>query len=354
MDTGPTGLQEPDAISAPRVGGVTIDTLLPVYETHMVDAIIIGQPRAAVWEALNQLKTSDMPLANVLGTLRAIPLAIRQRLSRRAREVPAAPAEEQTFFELMRNGESWVLLAREPERELTLGLIGKFWRMDFGFQPMRDRERFIAFDEPDYAKIVTTFRLEDIPSGTRLLTETRIHTTDEAAARKFNRYWRLVRPGASLTVRSMLNAIKRRAEGPSAAERAAPTAIQRSAQPAGVIALIGGAGLFVRVLYLALSGAPARLRLIPRLLLYLEIIAAGLTTALSCWTWILAPLSARRRREARARGGELRVILTQPAAPYAIQLGAGLSIGMWTLTLAFHTIRLAIYLTPSHGLKSSQ
>jgi hypothetical protein len=340
-------------MDAPRVGGVTIDTLLPVYETRMVDAIIIGQPRAAVWEALEQLKGSDMPLANILGIIRAIPLAIRQRLSRSARETPAAPAEEPTFFELMGNGDSWVMLAREPERELTLGLIGKFWQMDLGFQPMRDREQFIAFDEPDYAKIVTTFRLEDIPSGTRLLTETRVHPTDEAAARKFNRYWRLMRPGASLTVRSMLNAIKRRAEGPAAAAGRPATIIERSDLPAGRIALIGGVGLFARALYLALSGAPARLRPIPRLLLYLEIVTAGLTTALSLWTWVLAPISDRRRREARARGeGGLAAALTQPAAPDAIQVGAGLSIGIWTFTLVVHAIRVAIYLSPSQGLKS--
>lgn len=253
----------------------------------------------------------------------------------------------------MLSGESWVLLAREPERELTLGLIGKFWQTDFGFRHMPDRERFIAFDEPDYAKIVTTFRLEDIPSGTRLITETRVHTTDEAAARKFNRYWRLIQPVAGLTVRSMPNAIKRRAEAPAGAERPAPAATQRPGQIAGFIALIGSAGLLARALYLAFSGVPARLRLIPRLLLFGEIMASGMSAALNFWAWVLAPLDVCQRREARARRGEAPpATITESAARYGARFGANLGIGMWTLTLIVYTIRLAIYFTPSHGLKS--
>src|SRR5512146_1696602 len=111
MDSGPTGVQEKAPMSAPSTGGVSLDTLLPVYETRMVDEVTIARPRAAVWAAFEQLKTSDMPVANVLGTIRAIPLAARQWLSRPAREAqPAAPAE-QTFGELMLSGESWVLLA---------------------------------------------------------------------------------------------------------------------------------------------------------------------------------------------------------------------------------------------------
>lgn len=75
MDTGPTSIQEEAPMIAPPTGGVSLDTLLPVYETRMVDTITIAQPRAVVWAALEQLKTSDMPLANALGTIRAIPPA---------------------------------------------------------------------------------------------------------------------------------------------------------------------------------------------------------------------------------------------------------------------------------------
>ncbi len=355
MDTGPTGVREQTAASAPLMSAVSLDTLLPVYETQMVDAITIARPRAEVWAALEQLKGSDMPLANLLGTIRSVPLAIRQRLARRDRETPTAPVEEQSFLELMRNGESWVLLAREPERELTLGLIGKFWQSDMGFRPMRDREQFIAFDEPDYVKIVTTFRLEDIPGGTGLYTETRVHTTDEAAERKFYRYWRVIRPGADLTVRSMLNAVKRRAEAPTAGQ-APPSAIQQTSQIAGFIALGGSIGLLARVLTLTFSGAPARLRLIPRLLLFLEIIVSSMSAALNLWAWVLSPFTARQRREARAQRGEgPPAAVVESAARYGAQFGASLGLGMWALTLMVHAIRVAIYFfAPNHGLKSDK
>jgi hypothetical protein len=355
MDTGPTGVQEPATGSAPLTNAVSLDTLLPTYETQMEDAVTIARPRAEVWAAFERLKASDMPLANVLGTIRAVPLALRQRLARREREATAAPAEEQTFFEAMGNGESWVLLAREPERELTLGLIGKFWQTDMGFRPMRDREQFIAFDEPDYAKIVTTFRMEDIPGGTALYTQTRVHTTDEAAARKFNRYWRVIRPGAGFTVRSMLNAVKRRAEAPAGGQ-APPITIQQPSQIAGFIALTGSLGLLARVLYLTFSGAPTRLRPIPRLLLFAEIAVSSVSVALNFWAWVLSPFTARQRREARVQREEgPPAALVESATRYGARFGASLGQGMWSLTLIIHAIRVAIYFFASnHGLKSDE
>ena len=46
----------------------------------------------------------------------------------------------------------------------------------------------------------------------RLVTETRIALTDEAARRAFRRYWLVVRPFSGLTRRLLLRAAKRAAE----------------------------------------------------------------------------------------------------------------------------------------------
>ena len=75
---------------------------------------------------------------------------------------------------------------------------------------MRDRESFTSFKDPGYAKAVMSFLVRAEGRGSRLITETRIGTTDPAAARSFRRYWRLVRPGSGLIRRSWLAAVHRR------------------------------------------------------------------------------------------------------------------------------------------------
>ena len=65
-------------------------------------------------------------------------------------------------------------------------------------------------DQPGYAKAAMSFLVRAEGTGSRLITETRIHTTDPASGRSFRRYWRLVRPGSGLIRRSWLAAVRSR------------------------------------------------------------------------------------------------------------------------------------------------
>ncbi|HSK49262.1 MAG TPA: hypothetical protein VK889_02080 [Solirubrobacterales bacterium] len=99
-------------------------------------------------------------------------------------------------------------IAEQPERELVVAGIGRFWTLSGGLRKVEGSEQFAAFDEPGYAKVAFDFRLED---GV-LSTETRIAGTDEHASRRFGLYWLLVRPGSGLIRREWLRAIERRAQ----------------------------------------------------------------------------------------------------------------------------------------------
>jgi hypothetical protein len=66
-------------------------------------------------------------------------------------------------------------------------------------------------------KIVLAFDLKETDGRTRLTTETRIKATDAAARRRFRLYWLAIGPGSAMTRRSLLRAVKRRAEGPDTA-----------------------------------------------------------------------------------------------------------------------------------------
>ena len=65
---------------------------------------------------------------------------------------------------------------------------------------------------PGLARAIMNFRIEQIdPAHCRLITETRVHATDAATARKFSWYWRLIYPGSWIIRWTWLNAIRDRA-----------------------------------------------------------------------------------------------------------------------------------------------
>lgn len=103
------------------------------------------------------------------------------------------------------------LLAREDD-QVAYGLIGRFWRSDFGLQPCPDGEAFRSFTQPGIARLLLTFRCETTVDTTRLLTETRVHCPDLASRLAFTPYWLAIRPVSGLIRRRMLNSIRARVE----------------------------------------------------------------------------------------------------------------------------------------------
>jgi hypothetical protein len=102
----------------------------------------------------------------------------------------------------------FTLLRERPGKEVVVGAIGRFWS-PFGNKPVVG-EDFSAFTEPGYAKAALNFTVAADGEGSRITTETRIAGTDAAAARKFRRYWLLIRLGSGAIRRSWLKAIRRR------------------------------------------------------------------------------------------------------------------------------------------------
>jgi hypothetical protein len=76
-----------------------------------------------------------------------------------------------------------------------------------------DGNDFAAFDQAGYAKMAANLRLAPIAGGRaiQLRTQTRAACTDPISARRFARYWRLVRRASGAIRRSWLAAIRRRA-----------------------------------------------------------------------------------------------------------------------------------------------
>ena len=106
----------------------------------------------------------------------------------------------------------WGVLAEVPGREIVMGAVTQPWKANVVFRPLPP-DRFLAFDDPDYVKIVWTLRADPIGEKASIFrTETRVVATNAAARAKFRRYWSFLSPGINLIRWASLKPLKAAAE----------------------------------------------------------------------------------------------------------------------------------------------
>jgi hypothetical protein len=113
-----------------------------------------------------------------------------------------------------------------------MGAAVQPWLAEPVFSPIPP-ESFASWAEPDHVKIVWTLEAEPLgPALARLRTETRVQATDEAARRKFLRYWRFARFGIVAIRLFGLPAMRHAAERRFAADPSGGGATSISSAPA--------------------------------------------------------------------------------------------------------------------------
>jgi hypothetical protein len=103
-------------------------------------------------------------------------------------------------------------LARDGDREIVGGLVGKFWRPDFGLVVVNGPSEFLACNPPKTAKLVIGFLAEPVGAATLLTTETRVYCPNRYSLLMFTPYWLAIRPVSGLLRRRALATIRRIAE----------------------------------------------------------------------------------------------------------------------------------------------
>ena len=203
-----------------------LDRVMPAWHFSERHAVDVDAPAERAFAAACEVRLRDIPAAWALLTARGL----------------APGAGDRTFVGLMLGG-GFVVAAEEPGRELVLAGVGRPWRL---VERLRRGVDPVTFEEPGWARMAMTLGAE--PG--RLVTETRIALTDEAARRAFRRYWLVVRPFSGLTRRLLLRAAKRgrraglsvtapgrgcvrRRSAARAALRRSPTRTRRSGRPRG-------------------------------------------------------------------------------------------------------------------------
>jgi hypothetical protein len=106
----------------------------------------------------------------------------------------------------------WGVLADIPGREIVMGAVTQPWEANVVFRSLPP-DQFLAFDDPDYVKIVWTLRADSIGLNASIFrTETRAVATDAVARAKFRRYWSFLSPGIRLIRWAVLNPLRAEAE----------------------------------------------------------------------------------------------------------------------------------------------
>jgi hypothetical protein len=196
--------------STPHLQGsaTLLDSFLPDYEVRECHQAKVQAPADIVLAAAREISFQDSPIVRLIFALREMP----SRLTGAA----VAPVQYKSFFEeILALG--WQQLGEVPGRQIIMGAVTQPWQQNVVFHGLPPDE-FIAFNEPDYAKIAWTLEADPIDSASSVFrTETRVSTTDPISREKFRRYWSCLSPGIIIIRCEMLRLVKRDAERRAAA-----------------------------------------------------------------------------------------------------------------------------------------
>lgn len=175
------------------------DRYLPVFhyaEKHQVRDVV--STPALIFAAIHDYDDRRDPVLNTLLKLREAPSRLRARL------VGDTAARERPRFGL----ENFHVLEQTPD-EIAFGLMGRFWRADYGLTPIVDTASFTSHQAPGSAKLVMTYSLAPDGDGAfTIRTETRVWCQDTRSRLSFLPYWLMIRPASGWIRRRILAQLK--------------------------------------------------------------------------------------------------------------------------------------------------
>lgn len=108
----------------------------------------------------------------------------------------------------------FILLEEVRNKEIVLGLVGKFWEPSGGGVRGLTAGDYIGFNETGFCKVAFNFHIEENAYGpVTLSTETRVLCLGWKAKLLFGLYWAVIRLFSGWIRIEMLRMIKRQAEG---------------------------------------------------------------------------------------------------------------------------------------------
>ena len=192
-----------------RASKLLIDQFLPRSDVAVVHAAVFRAPPEVCYRAARGIDLLRHPVMRTLLGLRSLPPRLADRLARHRDTSAERPLGRPPTFRLddmVRPPLDWLLLGEQPGVELVLGQIGRPWKpVGASSGPPVAKAAFAAFDQPGFAKIAFSLRVDPYGTTSSILTmETRVALTDPESRRRFTRYWALVGPFVRLIDRMTL------------------------------------------------------------------------------------------------------------------------------------------------------
>ncbi len=168
-------------------------------------AIVVTASPEAIFQALHEVTLREMKLAWVLGELRYLPARV-------AGHRPNADSRR-PFLSIVFGGGTLVLRDETPKEVIT-GSAAQLHRFHQAPQRFGSREAFEAFDNPRYEKLFMSVRVAPTgrPDEHWLVLEHATRALSPTTGRKFERYWRMIKPMGACVTWQLLRAVRRRAE----------------------------------------------------------------------------------------------------------------------------------------------
>jgi hypothetical protein len=175
-----------------------LDRYLPVYQFAEHHSILVSGSPGEILDAVQAYDPSRDRLSHRISILRELP----------GRWLAKLGFATSKAFGLS----DFIPLDRVGDREMAAGLVGRFWRLDYGLVPLPDAAAFTAFARPGTPKLVIGFLAEPQGEFTRLVTETRVYCPDRRSLLLFAPYWLVIRLPSGLMRRHFLARVKRTVE----------------------------------------------------------------------------------------------------------------------------------------------
>jgi hypothetical protein len=178
-----------------------LDQFMQVYEVEERHAARIEASMEMTFRAAQNIDFNDSAVSRLLFFIRTLPSRIRGHDIERGEKPEGFLAQTRSL--------GWGVLAEIPGRRIVLGAVTQPWKGEVVFRAVPP-EKFAAFNEPKYVKIIWTLSVEPIGSDACLFhTETRVATTDAEARKLFRRYWSVFSPGVVLIRYASLGLIRK-------------------------------------------------------------------------------------------------------------------------------------------------
>jgi hypothetical protein len=194
---GCTKLISPTRSDAMDLDHTDLADVLPAPDHVTRQSRWIDAPPEVVWDALHEIRLTQLPVTLVLGAVRFLPVLLAGGGRERVHDRP--------FLDAL----PVPLLSSSPSESVVFGGALQAWRLTGGEEPPElDAAGLRAWSEPGWVKAGMDFRLTPRGHGTELSSETRVVSTDDATRRRFARYWVFVQPGSTAIRWEVLTAVE--------------------------------------------------------------------------------------------------------------------------------------------------